>query len=253
MNANTKPEVLAVIINWRRPQNLPLIVGALRAQTVPLHICVIECAPGTEFALPPDQLHSLADTVFTVNRNFGPMSRLIPALAFTEYEYVFFQVDDFAPGPRCVEHFLLTARHMHNQFATLGQDGRRVDMASKSLSGRRVRMHETECVPVDAVTSSELVRSDAIQYAIDFRWKMIRRHGIENVSLFEDDLFLCFGIQEATGLPSLLTPDCPSPAESWRATKFRTGEEALCARPDHREGRDLFVWQAIECGWRSLA
>lgn len=248
------PAILAVVINWRRPHNIPHVFDALRAQTIPVHICLVECSPELpEFAISPG-LRARADTVFTVNRNFGPSSRFIPALAFTEFDYVFFQVDDFAPGPRCVEHFLSAARLLNGQFATLGQDGRRANEAGPSLNGRRIKQHAGECVPVDVVTSSELVRADLVHHAVDFRWQMIRRHGVnpnEGVSLFEDDLILCLGIQKATGLPSLLTPACATWDESWRYKRLDDAH-ALCARPDHRPRRDRFMEQAWACGWRFI-
>jgi hypothetical protein len=89
---------------------------------------------------------------------------------------------------------------------------------------------------------------------------MIRQHGRDaegggkgggkgGVSLFEDDLILCFGLQKATGLPSMLTPACPTWDESWRFRRLND-TDALCARPDHRERRDEFVRQAWACGWR---
>lgn len=259
-----KPEVLATVVNYRRPGNIPIVLKALRAQSVPLHVSLVECSPDTEFALPLD-FHKQADSYFAIQHNLGPCSRFLPPLMLTGFDYTYFQVDDFAPGCQYVEHLLRTADALRGEFATIGQEGRNVGFyQAKGRSQRQFGLcHERICddgespVTCDVVTTSELCRTAYMVHAIEFRNDMIERHGIRiegddetGVSLFEDDLILCFGIQRQTGWPSYATTRPIGDNRSWKARRL-PAPYALCARENHHELRDRFVRQAMECAWTS--
>src|SRR5690606_17948540 len=96
---------------------------------------------------------------------------------------------------------------------------------------------------------SELARTADVAHALKFRSDMLAEN--PNVSLFEDDLILCMGIQRATGYPSYVAA-APSAERCWNVRKLRA-PHALCARPYHRELRNEFVQTAIKIGWHDMA
>jgi hypothetical protein len=239
-------KVIAPLINWRRPRNIPIILEALRAQSVTVHVSLVECAPGTEWELPAS-VAARFDSVFTIRDNIGPCSRFVPPLMLPGFDHVWFTTDDYAPGPKALEWFLRSADFAKYRFATIGQDGRRVN-SDNQLGGMRVKMTNSYLPPVDVVTTYELMLTANLPAAIEFRNELDARFG-DQVSLTEDDLILCLGVQRATGLPSVLTLAPPTDAESWRQRQL-PAPNALCSRPDHRERRDRFVRQAMEIGWK---
>jgi hypothetical protein len=244
--------VLSVLINWKRPANCLRVLRAIREQSVASYIALVECSPDTEFAAPPEA-RQLADIVFTVNQNLGPCSRFIPPLALQEYRYTFFAVDDHVPGPRHLEWLLQCAKQLDNNFATIGQDGRRT--SGDTISRRRVRMQPGIPTPCDFITSSELCMTAWLPFVANFRADLTKEYG-SDISQFEDDLFLCFGIQchikmrWGVAAPCYLTPDPLSIEQSWRASRLHA-PHALCGRENHHEIRDLFVRRAMEFGWSS--
>lgn len=260
-----QPQVLAVLLNWKRPANVHEVLKSLRGQSIPLHISLVECSPNSEHSASPQAL-SLCDTVFSISTNIGPLSRLIPPLALPQFRHTFFAVDDHLPGPRHVEYLLSCASRLHPDYATIGMDGRLIRPNSSPNSGdatiihRKVRPYPQAPRPVDFITSSELMPTHRVQAALKFRDAMLEqfgdsRHG-GDCSIFEDDLILCFGVQLESSarmygpVPSFIAPAPPSDAESWRAKRLQA-PHALSARPDHHERRDKFVRQALQVGWRS--
>ena len=240
-----EPSILAVLINWRRPVNIATILSALRAQTVPVHVALVECAPGTAWAL-DDTILNMADTVLSIDkRNLGPCSRFLPPLAMPWFDYTFFQVDDFVPGPRCVEYFLEVANLLQDHFSSIGQDGRY--FVDNRLVVRTVRL-ERHPIPVDVITSSELVKTRDIPHAITLHQEVTNTYR-QNEACFEDDILLGCGIQRAKQLPSFLTPEPPSTAESWKAD-ILPAPYALCARPDHQLLRDNLMQLCAQLGWQ---
>lgn len=236
--------VLAVVVNWRRPGNIPAVVNALRAQTVPLKIVLVDNSSTL-----CSWRNTKIDDLFTVRRNLGPACRYLPPLAETECQLTYFQPDDWLPGPRHVEHLLETAEKVNGEFVSIGQDGRRVDPRRGRIIRRRSRLGDQR-QRTDFLVSSELVRTDFVHHAVNFRCRMIEAFG-DKVSLFEDDLFLSFGIQWLTGFASYLTPKPESEQQRWRVARLPS-PHALCSRANHDEIRTEFVRQAMKLGWRSL-
>jgi hypothetical protein len=247
-------KVLCSLISWRRPNNIPAVIAALRRQTVPVHIAIVECAPRTEFALPPATL-DLADIVFSIDHNIGPISRLIPPLMLShEFEYVFFAVDDHVPGPQCIAWMLDTARMLGDQhFCTIGQDGRWI--RDGEIVKRKGRMQPNHTTPIDVITSSELCRTKHLRHVLGVRDQMADQFGSE-FPWIEDDLILCLGLQMYLRrkldrpVPCYLTPEPPNELASWQYSKLHA-PHALCARPNHAIDRNKFVQQISSLGWSS--
>lgn len=261
----SRPSVLAVLLNWKRPANILPVLQSLRGQSIPLHIALVECSPDSPHSAPQAAL-SLCDSVFSISTNIGPCSRFLPPLALPQFRYSFFAVDDHAPGPRHVEYLLACAKKLHPDYATIGMDGRTMRPNSSPNSGdativrRKALPYPQAPRPVDFITSSELILTNRVQAALKFRDAMLNEFGDSrnggDCSIFEDDLILCFGVQlecqaKLRGpVPSFLAPAAPSEMESWRMRRL-PANDALSARPDHRERRDKFLRQAIQVGWRS--
>lgn len=227
---------LAVVVNWRRPHNTPKVIEAIRKQTVPLHICLVECAYETEW-----ECKASADTVIRISpTNFGPCSRFIPPLMMPEFPNTLFFVDDHLPGPKFAE-FMLQCASVSEPFgySTIGQQGRNV------INGLLDAGRFKDC-DVDCVTTSELVQTKDVPYALEFCSDMLKAN--PNISTFEDDLILCMGIQRAKGLPSRAFRSIEE-SQTWNATKLNA-PFALCGRPNHRELRDEFVKTALDVGWK---
>ena len=47
-------QVEAVVINWKRPDNVAAIVQALKRQTMPCTVTVCDCHDSDEFSLPSE-------------------------------------------------------------------------------------------------------------------------------------------------------------------------------------------------------
>jgi len=237
-------EVLSVVQNWRRPANVARIVEAIRSQSVPSRLAIVDCAFGTEYTLPPDVLRQ-ADDVFIIGpNNLSPCCRFIPSTMIPEVPLTMFWLDDFLPGPQCLESFLRHRELLENgEASTLGQDGR--IFADDSSIVRR-RMHvEPDCVrAADVIVSSELCLTRNVSRAIRFRDDMVNEYGAENLSLFEDDLWLCLGIRRSLKCRSAVFPTLDV-LESCRWQRL-PAPHALASRPDHDARRADLVRKILK-------
>lgn len=234
-------EVLSVVQNWKRPANVARVVDAIRSQSIPSKLAIVECALAPEFALPPDVL-AKADYVFRVEReNLGPCCRFIAPMMVPQIPLTMFWLDDFLPGDRCLEAYLRHRLRLETlKAATIGQDGRLFyDNLEGIVRKRSSGPAEGGTLPVDVIVSSELCLTRNVSFALSFRDELIHKYGIGSLSLFEDDLFLCCGIRWGIGRgPEIFSPATPD--ESQRAKRLASND-ALCARPDHDAKRNAMV------------
>lgn len=232
--------VLAVVNSWARPKNIPLIIDALRAQTVEVHIALVDNGSGERSA---EFCKDQVNTYYKVEKNnVGPCSRFIPPLMMPWFPMTFWAVDDHTPQPRHLEQLLEVADELDDGWSTLGMQGRK--SLGNTLSKRRIFAPEVP-VPCDVVVTSELCRTNDVPLALQFRSDLLREN--PSVSLFEDDMILCMGIQRARKVPSFVAP---SPEGTRWDGKRLPAPHALCARPNHRELRDEFVRTALKVGWQ---
>lgn len=105
----TDPLVTAVLLSWKRKPNMPRIIEALRSQTVPVEVWVINNDGTEDFG---------ADRLIAMPWNAGEWARY-PMAGRIETEYGLFQDDDFIIGDdtfvedaigllekKCPEHIL---------------------------------------------------------------------------------------------------------------------------------------------------
>lgn len=265
--------ILTVLTNYKRPANLPPVVDAFAAQTIPADIVVVDNSPtcgGINHSLESERINGnwrrhVKDFI-RVRENLGPPCRFIPALAFHDYDYVYFHDEDMLPGPNALAHLLATANSpaINNEFATIGQYGRRFrggpgDQKHPGRDFTYVLRHTARSwdglVPVDMTCNAHFVRADLVRHALNLKWDLINEFGKEAVRPHidrHDDQLLCLGIQRATGWGSWLTQRIPDDGESSLRRKRLRDNDAACARPTHRQERTELARMAGRIGWKSL-
>ena len=240
MTPDRTPQVEAVVISWRRPGNIARIVAALRRQSVPVVVTVVDAADA-EHRLPAE-VAAGADRVFRLPANLGPYNRYALTFAY-DCEFTYFTDDDCQPGERLVEHFLETARGPA-AWSVLGQVGRRLQ-PDGSYAAIGVPRGDAPTA-VDVVVKAYFVRTADLVEVDRFR----RELGL-GLPLREDDLLLATALQRATGRPCLLTPASGDPETS--ITREHLPEDgALSGSADHVRLREAFLDRARAAGWASL-
>ena len=233
------PLVEVVIDHWRRPANVPRLLAAFRAQSVPCRLTLVHCAPDAEV---PAEWRRLADRVLVLPDQ-GSSTRFAPAGIF-DCEFTYWQDNDMLPGQRCLEHFLEWAGRVE-KFAVLGQMGRRWPV-SGTYWADEVRRGAV-AMPVDFVVRAYFVRTRDLHWMEAFRWRMGA-----GLPLFEDDLLLCMALRFYTEKPCLLTP-WDEDAETLANREELPAPHALSADwGRHLDRRTEFVRRGIAAGWRPL-
>jgi hypothetical protein len=92
--------ITAILLSYKRKPNMPVIVEALRSQTVPIEIWMINNAGSEDFG---------ADRLISIPWNAGEWARYVFAGRVTT-PYCMFQDDDFALGD---EHYIEDALLIH--------------------------------------------------------------------------------------------------------------------------------------------
>lgn len=248
-----RDKILAVLMNWRRPNNIKPIIESYRMQSAHIdRIALVDCAIEEQYQV-PENVRKLADICFTVDSNLGPCCRFIPPALMTEYKYTFFGVDDHVPGRRHVEYLRTCADALGDAVATIGCDGRifrdgQILRRNAASLRKRSNLPSDQAMPVDVITSSELMPTRHLPHALAFRERLIRDCG-SGISAFEDDLFLCLGITHA--LPwtrCFVVPSSDDPETCWRSVRL-PAPHALSARVDHDKWRNDFIRKAMVHGW----
>jgi hypothetical protein len=235
------PLIEAVIINWKRPENVALIVEALRNQTVPCTITICDCHPSPEFSL-DEKTRSMVDRVYRWEHNLGAFSRYVP-LAGYDHQFTYLTDDDLVPGPKCLEHFL---KHSNlTDFGVLGQKGRRIGEDGTYNTERVKRSRKLE--EVDIIIQAYFVQTKNLCHVPRLRWEM----GVQTQTDTEDDIIICVAMQLYANLNCYLTPK-----DSDKQTRMNYQElptpHALSQRTDHRARRTAFAQEAAKYGWRTL-
>lgn len=245
-------EILCVITNWRRPHTILKIVEALRVQTVPVRIAIVECSPGTHFALPADVL-ALADVAFTIDHAIGPLARLMPLLMLPEHEYTYYAPDDMIPGPLALEWMRNTAVSLRGEFAAVGQQGRVVVDGHPSPP---IKMEAVKHVPVDYIVGGELFKTKWAKRLLSVRDNLIDTFG-KAAELYEHDVFVGLGLQMIlrqimeTPCPCVLTSQPPNELYFARRHHGRSCGHALSQRGDNLVRKCRAIEQFTEIGWES--
>jgi hypothetical protein len=251
----------AIITNWRRLNNVDLILERLYAQTVPFaKIIVVDNADGknryTHLGL-EDMGHDKPDIWRFPDNGYGPPCRFAPALVNWRYKYTFFIDDDILPGPEAHAHLLEAAELLHDDFATIGEVGRVYALNQPNYVYVRkdvLRLPE-RCTRVDLTCRAHFVRTANIKHAITMRDHLLAKFGAPQEGPDDwtrhDDILLCHGIQLYTDSCSYIThkgsddtliraEDLPEPEAMWH-------------RPGHVASRQDLINLTRQLGWEGLA
>jgi len=256
-----KPDVLVVLTNWVRPDNVVKIVSAFRSQTVPVQLVLVDNSPHEyeEFWREHPDTVSQLDDYWRFLNNAGPPCRFAPAWMRHDHKYVLFYDDDLLPGPRAVEYLLDMAESVKDAFATIGEIGRRF---RQNASGEwqyvaRNIGRGPALTPVDCTCRAHFVCAEVMSLVLQWKWQLLSRFGDDGHLegdrrgwWREDDFLLSLGIQAAMRWPSYLTP--AGPPETQLKYKGLPAPNAHCARQFHCTDRDRHINMAAAIGWRSL-
>jgi len=233
----------AVIINWKRPQNVARIVEALKFQTMPCTITICDCHPESEFSLDDVTLKQTNRIYQWNSHNCGAYSRYVTVGGY-DHEFTLFIDDDMLPGRRCVEHFIRNTRRL-KEFGVLGQLGRIID--SDDIYRPRDIPRAENFVQTDFVIRGYFVRTENLHYVSQFRWQM----NYFDEPLPEDDLLLCAAMNICGNLSCYLTPH-EEDVETLLNKEELDSAHALSKRLDHRSNRTEFLRRARNAGWLPL-
>lgn len=231
----------AVIINWKRPDNVSRMVAALKAQTEPCTVTICDCSQSPTFALGEETV-ALADRLYKWSHNLAGYNRFVPMGAY-DHRYTLFLDDDMLPGLRCVEHFLRSAMQIV-RFGVLGQLGR---IIQPDGIYRYADVPRTDgFVETDVIIRGYFVRTENLAYLLQFK-QMISVDEFAST----DDLLLCTAVRTLAGLSCYLTPWEPDD-EALMNKRELSDDFSLSSRPEHLELRQGFLDRAIQAGWVPL-
>ena len=244
--------VLAVVTNYKRPENVGKIVAALRNQTVPPTVVVVDNAPAglKSFCIN-------ADDVWRFTENHGPPCRWAPALMDLDHKYTLFLDDDLLPGPRAVEACLQAADELNDMFATLGVIGRRFTRDTKLGYGYR-RHNVSRCIGrmrcVDVTCRAHFIVTDRLVKTLDLRnalFDQVEYCDIDSLRI-HDDILLCQSLQLGKrGYRSYLLRQSSDPEESLCMKNLPAGK-GVSSNPNHAADRTRLINYIAALGWRSL-
>jgi len=228
----SEPRVTAIVVNWRRPDNVQRILRALRQSSARCHIIV--CDVRVDETYRKDTFFEGADEVLHLSRNHGGFNRLVPAM-LVQTEFTYFHDDDLLPGPEALAALMRCADGMLGM-GVLGQIGR--VYPDGQFGTDDVLRDEHVCVPVDNVIRGALVRSALLPGVMHF-WHRHGRNFITPEGLVHDDLMLSFALRSAGHINRL------TPADHRNDTMINSEElpdqYALSRRPQHRPERAAIV------------
>lgn len=209
-------EATALLLNWKRPDNLKRIIATLRAQTAKVEIFVWNNSPGLAGAK--------ADWVIDSSRNVMCGSRWAMAL-FASSPYVFSLDDDLMPADDNVIADCI-ARMKENTCDAIGYQGVTLGQGVSYLRGR----HQKACAEddyVDVIKGRFLfTRTERACWALG---QMPHDLTLNNPSL-EDDIVVSSCVERKV-LPAFLR----------RRFRELPAPFSLCGRPNHYELRQNAV------------
>jgi glycosyltransferase involved in cell wall biosynthesis len=110
--APARPVATIALLNWKRPENIPIILDALAAQTVPVQVYLWD--NGVEFGAHFDQMddpvnHPIVALKVVTSQNLGCFPRW-QMLAWADTEFVGAIDDDLCPKPELIERAIAACR-----------------------------------------------------------------------------------------------------------------------------------------------
>jgi len=234
-------QVLAVISNYKRPQNVGPIVEQLLADGG-CDVVIADNSPdgsSDQCLLPWDKLFD----VWKWRVNSGPPARWWPALAWTHaYRYVMLVDDDHLLVPNLAKSLVAQAERMGDKFAVMGRVGR----CFRHRHGRwQYRRRNHQRGPVDMAGAGYFLVAERLLSAVRFRDELAKAGALPQM-LFHDDILLNMSIQRDYGFQSVM------PEGGWASKRMDTRGYAFNATAAYLDVRDDLINLCATLGWKSL-
>jgi glycosyltransferase involved in cell wall biosynthesis len=246
-----------VLVNWRRPENVAIILDALHKQTVPFDkIVLVDNGAQDGYAVSKEALKLVTDHWIFPDSGLGPPCRFAPALIDYRPKYTLFIDDDMLPGPKAHAHLISTAARLNDNFATIGEIGRiyEHDDATDQLiyKVRDVNRKLTAPTIVHLTCRAHFVKTIDVKHAIWLRDELLRTTGQppagEDDWTRHDDILLCHGIQERARKYSFLTTKQIDQEINLVLAKL-PDHHAMSHRAGHVPSRQLLINKCSERGY----
>lgn len=263
--------VLVVLNNFSRPQNMPGVIRAWKGQTIPVHVVVTDNRPrqdsskvnGSDRELYPDWTLDGADDVWRMSENLGCPCHFYPALALYRLKYTIFADDDMLPGTKAVENLLGWATTLNDEFSSIGQVGRNIyypGEVGKRYNARNVPDRSSvSLIRTDLTCRVKMVRTEFIPYVFTLRSNILadrQSPDIDGGKLaarlcgVHDDMLLDLGIQTGIRYPSYVIPK--NYPENELIFRDLDDGKALWRRAGHFEDRNRMIDLCVSAGWRPV-
>ena len=231
-----RPRVEAVVINYKRTDNIPIIIEALRNSSEKCIITICDVAQ-TGYTL-SKEVENLADKVFKLSKNYGCFNRFIPAFGI-DAEFSYFHDDDMLPGPLAISNLLKCVDSLP-RMGVLGQMGRK--FADWKIN--KVYVHRDKELPiiVDNVIRGYFLKTASLEHL--FRFYHNHREKITALSdgrLLHDDLLLSLSMRKAKLYNYISMDNC---GEDGLINKRELPDQfAIWRRPNHSiERQNILTW-----------
>ena len=156
LGATTQPRVTALLLNWKRPENLPRVVDSIRRQTVPISIWLWDNAGGhDDFG---------ADVVIRASENLLCWPRWLMG-ALTQGDYVFSLDDDLMfTDERLIEKCIGRMEQLGDEVpgTVLGRSGAVLNSQKHYSSSEHIEAVESRDLAADILKGQFLFFSRAL-------------------------------------------------------------------------------------------
>lgn len=232
-----RSQIEVVLTNWKRKNNLPILVEAMRHQSVSCSITLVDNAEDDADAVDLETARAV-DKYFRIKEHpYGPALRYA-CHGFYDAEYLFVCDDDLVPGKECLAHFL-SHIEAHSEYGVLGQFGRNIYATHYGHSD--VPRVDHEFVSVSLCVCAYFLRKEILT-GFDLLKKQIVESGQESL-FWDDDMLLSASCQLSNRRLAL------TPMDSNRETyvKFRGLPQpfALSAMSNRAQKR-METWNNIQ-------
>lgn len=236
-----KPTVEIVLVNCLRPDNVALIVPALKRQDYdgPFSLTVCQAPPAPD--LPAETL-ALCDTVHFLSKNNLCLNRYVRSSMYHE-DYTLILDDDMLPGSGMVRHFVDAALR-NPDGALFGQLGRIVS-TKKGYEGIDYPRSRISDINVESVVCAYFLKTSYLSAFWQF-YELVKDY--EEVNSM-DDFVLAWGIHTFSNGKIYLTRNTGNP-EELVCKEWLPQPHALWALPGRAELRKRFWKRCSELSLR---
>jgi hypothetical protein len=235
--------ITAILTTYRRPESLPILTAALRAQSTPAAATWIWAnEPGTEMRTALAEAKVDRVVVSSDNARFHGRFALA-LLASTEYVAIF--DDDTIPGPEWFYNCLATIARTPASLGSAGVGLAGPDYGDRTMHGWQRPTDET--VEVDLVGQAWFLRTEWVKH-------LFAAPAVTGTN--GEDIELAARAWRLAGVRSYCPPHPVGDRRRWGSTRgMELGIDPVAAslKPGHLAERDRIVKAEIAAGWRPMS